>query len=666
MHSLQSSLIDNYQHNMQPQFAHQHQIQQKMNIPSSATNAQPSSSSSSKQANDPRSKFLPSQVPSHNTVRKITGNNSSMSSWTPTCSSTPTTHHGHTSSLCATGHGASNCHTSTSQAQNNSRDHHSKAMAEIHKSLVGAASRGPSCILPPFTIDGYKREIAKVTSERDAVIQEYQLVMSERDNVHSEIERLNEALSEMTARLRSCSEEMNRLKREVATSQAEKDRYKQELQELKDRYGADLAMSYLLGDDRSQSLTSDAGLYHVPGMRTSISRAINNSSVMNNNMGISRGSSGDLLRHQYLSTSSSNSSVVGIGQQKGQLTGCNHPNYTFDNLDVANYEIDQLRRRNAQLEDKVIEAQNEAEVSKKRRDWAVSEKKKMILERESIRYLCDSLRKERNTRDRELSKALTDNDELKRQVKELLRQLTELKEKLEESNRIEKENVNNCSRDSAIDTDDHVPGAVSANVDNDTNQSTAKTNIAAGQSARIGGHPGITSSESELLELSMKHHSISDASERNHRPESRLTDPRFTTMEPFVPNQGLEHRSDCRVARIPPRFPSLASEPASRPPSVAGDPFDPWSGQTPESSYITAHSGHLTPANIHGSTSGHHTPAGILTPCGHLTPGHDPQTSTARDSNQYLDVKPYLGEVRDIVVAKSSEPLGKHQVVTFK
>lgn len=521
-------------------------------------------------------------------------------------------------------------------------------MAEIQKSLQGAASRSPGCIIPPFTIEGYKREIAKVTSERDAVIQEYQLVMSERDNVHAEIERLNEALSEMTARLRSCSEEMNRLKREVATTQAEKDRYKQELQELKDRYGADLAMSYLLGDDRSQSLTSDASLFHVPDLRTSISRAINNSSAMNNNVGISKGSSGDLLRHQYLSTSSSNSSVVGIGQQKGHLTGYNHPNYTFDNLDMANYEIDQLRRRNAQLEDKVTEAQNEAEVSKKRRDWAVSEKKKMILERESIRYLCDSLRKERNTRDRELSKALTDNDELKRQVKELSRQLTELREKLEESNRLEKENVNNCSRDSAIDTDDNVTAAIGgANI---TNQPI----ILAQQSGRMGGHPGITSSESELLELSMKHHS--DEAERNHRPESRLTDHKFTNMDPFVPSQDLEHRSDCRVARIPPRFPSLASEPASRPPSVAGDPLDPWSGQIPEF-YVTTHSGHLTPANVHGS--GHHTPAGILTPSGHLTPGHDPRTANTRDSNQYLDVKPHLGEVRDIVVAKSSEPLGE-------
>ena len=546
-----------------------------------------------------------------------------------------------------------------------------KAMAEIQKSLLGAAaaSRGVGCIIPSFTSEGLKRELSKVTAERDAILQEYQLIMSERDNVHTEMDRLNEAYNEATARYRSEKEENLKIKRELATCQAEKDRYKQELQELKDRYGADLAMSYLLGDDRSQSLTSDGSLFHVPGMRTSISRAINNSTAMNNNMvqGISKGSSGDLLRHQYLSTSSSNSSVVGVGlQQKNQLSGQANYNQAFDNLDIANYEIDSLRRSVSQLQKELAEAQNEAEVSKRRRDWAVSEKKKMILERESIRYLCDSLRKERNTRDRELSKALTDNDELKRQVKELTRQLNELKDKLEESNRLEKENHNNCSRDSAIDTDENVTGAIGGLVDNiirptDNNQIEAVAESS--PTNRVTTRPELTSSESELLELSMKHHSMSDAADRSHRPESRLTDPRFTTLDPIVHNQDLEHRiSEHRVLsqhdnRIPPRFSSMASEPASRPPSVAGDPFDPWSGQLPES-YIAAHSGHLTAGNIHGSASGHHTPAGVLTPGGHLTPGH-PRSASGRNSDQYLDVKPKPGEVRDIIVAKSSEPLGK-------
>ena len=354
-------------------------------------------------------------------------------------------------------------------------------------------------------------------------------------------------------------------------------------------------------------------------------------------------------------------------------------------MDMANYEIDQLRRSLSQMQKELVEAQNEAEVSKRRRDWAVSEKKKMILERESIRYLCDSLRKERNTRDRELSKALTDNDELKRQVKELSRQLSELKDKLEESNRLEKENHNNCSRDSAIDTDENLlGGAVGGQPVETVLRSSGNVLRSSGNVLRSSGnvlrsasgsqlpvqtghsdsetqvtvpmtiHPGLTSSESELLELSMKHHSISD--QGHHRPESRLTDPRFTTIDPIIHSQDSDHRTeshDRRQDRIPPRFPSLASEPASRPPSVAGDPFDPWTGPLPET-YL-AHS-----VGVHGSASGHHTPAGILTPGGHLTPAHPHRGSkSGHNSDQYLDVKPKPGEVRDIIVAKSSEPLGK-------
>ena len=38
----------------------------------------------------------------------------------------------------------------------------------------------------------------------------------------------------------------------------------------------------------------------------------------------------------------------------------------------------------------------EADVAKGRRDWAFSERDKVVLERESIRTLCDKLRRERD------------------------------------------------------------------------------------------------------------------------------------------------------------------------------------------------------------------------------------------------------------------------------
>ena len=41
----------------------------------------------------------------------------------------------------------------------------------------------------------------------------------------------------------------------------------------------------------------------------------------------------------------------------------------------------------------------EADVAKGRRDWAFSERDKVVLERESIRTLCDKLRRERDRYD---------------------------------------------------------------------------------------------------------------------------------------------------------------------------------------------------------------------------------------------------------------------------
>jgi hypothetical protein len=52
------------------------------------------------------------------------------------------------------------------------------------------------------------------------------------------------------------------------------------------------------------------------------------------------------------------------------------------------------------------EATQEAEVSKRRRDWAFSERDKIVLERESIRTLCDRLRKERDRAVSDLAEAL--------------------------------------------------------------------------------------------------------------------------------------------------------------------------------------------------------------------------------------------------------------------
>ena len=61
------------------------------------------------------------------------------------------------------------------------------------------------------------------------------------------------------------------------------------------------------------------------------------------------------------------------------------------------------------------------------RDWAIEERKKIVLERESVRTLCDKLRVERDRAVSDSAEALRDKDELKRQISEKNRIIKELR-----------------------------------------------------------------------------------------------------------------------------------------------------------------------------------------------------------------------------------------------
>lgn len=75
----------------------------------------------------------------------------------------------------------------------------------------------------------------------------------------------------------------------------------------------------------------------------------------------------------------------------------------------------------------VADARAEAEVAKRRRDWAFSERDKIVMERESIRTLCDKLRRERGRAVTDLAEALRDFDDVKNQRNEAMAELKRLK-----------------------------------------------------------------------------------------------------------------------------------------------------------------------------------------------------------------------------------------------
>ncbi|NXQ06958.1 DLG5 protein, partial [Vidua macroura] len=117
-------------------------------------------------------------------------------------------------------------------------------------------------------------------------------------------------------------------------------------------------------------------------------------------------------------------------------------------IERANKEIEMLRKQYEAMSQELKEAVQEAEVAKCRRDWAFQERDKIVAERESIR--------ERDRAVSDLAEALRNLDDMRKQKNDAVRELKELKEKME--NQLEKEArfrqlMAHSSHDSAIDTD---------------------------------------------------------------------------------------------------------------------------------------------------------------------------------------------------------------------
>lgn len=74
-----------------------------------------------------------------------------------------------------------------------------------------------------------------------------------------------------------------------------------------------------------------------------------------------------------------------------------------------------------------VEAKNDANISIKRRDWAFSERDKIVQERESIRRQCDELRRERDRAVSNHAEELRTLDELKKFKLATSRELVEMR-----------------------------------------------------------------------------------------------------------------------------------------------------------------------------------------------------------------------------------------------
>ncbi|XP_059475211.1 disks large homolog 5 [Neocloeon triangulifer] len=275
------------------------------------------------------------------------------------------------------------------------------------------------------------KDLKRLADERNAAMQEYTLIMSERDTVHKEIEKLTDDLSQAAKKIKALevenkdfgdekktlSYQIETLKIEIASALHDRDKALKECNDLREKFGG-----YSSKEESNRESLKSRLEYDIYNRESS--------------------------RKESNEGASSSRDLYSKAQRE-----------RMDNLDQANQEIDRLRKQVDKLQAELQEAIQEAEVSKRRRDWAFSERDKIVLERESIRTLCDRLRKERDRAVSDLAEALRDSDDIKKQRNEASKELKELKEKMEAQ--LEKEARlkqlhavgHNHSRDSAIDAD---------------------------------------------------------------------------------------------------------------------------------------------------------------------------------------------------------------------
>uniref|UniRef100_A0A1A8RTK0 Discs, large homolog 5a n=1 Tax=Nothobranchius rachovii TaxID=451742 RepID=A0A1A8RTK0_9TELE len=274
------------------------------------------------------------------------------------------------------------------------------------------------------------KDCEKFKEERDSVFNEYRLIMSERDQVIKELDKLQTELEAAEARLKNtsservvASEELEALRQELNSSLVDRDRAICERNELLEKYCHEVKDKAEAQKELSQACKD----IEMVREERDVARKERTEAIVQRDQ---------LLREYYQARQKQDSATL--------------------DMERANKEIEVLRKQYEAMSQELKEATQEAEVAKCRRDWAFQERDKIVAERESIRTLCDNLRRERDRAVSDLADALRNLDDMRKQKNDTLRELKELKEKME--SQLEKEArfcqlMAHSSHDSAIDTD---------------------------------------------------------------------------------------------------------------------------------------------------------------------------------------------------------------------
>ncbi|CAH2230037.1 jg20247 [Pararge aegeria aegeria] len=219
-----------------------------------------------------------------------------------------------------------------------------------------------------------RADIKRLTDERNAAMAEYTLIMSERDTVHKEMEKLSDDLQAALKRVAALESALQASREEQRATALQAESLRREIE------------SALV--DRDRAIKECTDLKTPQNTSTLVKSRQDNSAY--HHLGLSSGVGTDGFLNGQHSNDPSMDKLQGL---VGMVVDAVDKE-RVDNLEQANQEIERLRKQADRLQAELNDAQREAEVSKRRRDWAFSERDKLLQERESVKALCNRLRKD--------------------------------------------------------------------------------------------------------------------------------------------------------------------------------------------------------------------------------------------------------------------------------
>lgn len=272
------------------------------------------------------------------------------------------------------------------------------------------------------------KDIAKLTEERNAALNEYQLVMSERDTVHQEIEKLHDELSDLRITNEKLQKDYSKLQNHIDDTQGElsllveeREQASKEVFALK----ASLSQALLEKDNVLKGLEKVREDYEMFQQERNVARRERSEAIIHR----------DKILKECFEI-----------RQKHHLV-----------LKGEHKEMDALRKQFEVLSKELTNALHDVEVIKARRDWAMSERDKVIQDRDSLKIRFDKMQHERDRAVSDLAELLHESDTMRRKHGEVVAELLELRSHIEMQ--LNQESLSQelvSSRDSAIDTDSTV------------------------------------------------------------------------------------------------------------------------------------------------------------------------------------------------------------------